>query len=95
MGDGTRLAVAIFILFIAMVAFFFAFHPSGVAMANGDPVKNPGDVLQWLFAQWDDTVSGKSATAPTPQGDGGGNTTPTTTGIAPGTSHIGVQGGNP
>jgi hypothetical protein len=90
MGDGTRLAVAIFILFIAMVAFFFAFHPSGVAMPNGDPVKNPGDVLNWLFGQFDDTVSGKSASQPTPQGDGGGAPT---TGIAPGTSHIGVQGG--
>jgi hypothetical protein len=58
MGDGTRLAVAILILFLAMVAFFFAFHPSGVAKADGSPVDNPADILQWLFDQWDTTTTG-------------------------------------
>jgi type II secretory pathway component PulC len=63
MGDGTRLAIAILILFLAMVAFFFAFHPSGVANANGQPVNNPNEILQWLFGQWDTTVSGNTSTA--------------------------------
>lgn len=68
MGDGTRLAVAILILFLAMVAFFFAFHPNGVANADGSPVKNPADILQWLFGQWDTTVSGSpSGTTPAAQ----------------------------
>jgi hypothetical protein len=69
MGDGTRLAVAILILFLAMVAFFFAFHPSGVANADGSPVNNPAEILQWLFGQWDTTVTAKAPTsenAPTP-----------------------------
>lgn len=61
MGDGARLAIAILILFLAMVAFFFAFHPSGVANADGTPVKNPVEILQWLFGQWDTTTSGQAA----------------------------------
>lgn len=65
MGDGSRLAIAILILFLAMVAFFFAFHPSGVANADGSPVKNPGEILQWLFGQFDTTVSPPSPTRET------------------------------
>jgi hypothetical protein len=65
MGDGTRLAVAILILFLAMVAFFFAFHPAGVEL-NGQPVNNPAEILQWLFGQWDATTSGGGSPAETP-----------------------------
>lgn len=83
MGDGARLAVAILILFLAMVAFFFAFHPSGVANADGTPVNNPAEILKWLFGQWDTTVTGSAAstneqlkakgTAPTGSANTGGN----------------------
>lgn len=52
MGDGARLAIAILILFLAMVAFFFAFHPGGVAL-DGKEVKNPGDILKFMFAEFD------------------------------------------
>lgn len=58
MGDGTRLAMAIAMLFLAMVAFFFAFHPQGVT-----GVKNPGDALQWLETQFQNTASGGSSPA--------------------------------
>jgi hypothetical protein len=66
MGDGVRLAVAILILFIAMVAFFFAFHPGGV-----QGVSDPATMLQWLMKQWDTTTAepgsstGKEATGTT------------------------------
>jgi len=56
MGDGVRLAVAILILFIAMVAFFFAFHPGGV-----QGVSDPATMLQWLMKQWDTTIADPSA----------------------------------
>lgn len=56
MGDGTRLAIAIVMLFLAMVAFFFAFHPQGVT-----GVTNPKTALQWLETQFQNTTSGSSA----------------------------------
>jgi hypothetical protein len=48
MEGGTRLAVAILVLFLAMVCFFFAFHPNGV-----ENVKNPDSALQWLMGEFD------------------------------------------
>lgn len=56
MGDGTRLAIAIVMLFLAMVAFFFAFHPQGVT-----GVTNPKTALQWLETQFQNTASGSSS----------------------------------
>lgn len=53
MGDGTRLAMAIAMLFLAMVAFFFAFHPQGVT-----GVTNPKTALQWLETQFQTTAGG-------------------------------------
>lgn len=47
MGDGTRLAIAILVMFLAMVAFFFAFHPGGV-----EGVSDPDTMLQWLMGQY-------------------------------------------
>lgn len=47
--DGTRLAVAILMLFLAMIAFFFAFHPGGVQ----GPINNPRDMLQWLMQEFE------------------------------------------
>lgn len=57
MGDATRLAIAILVLFLAGLAFFFAFHPNGVQNAT-----NPDNALDWLFTAFDATASGTSAT---------------------------------
>jgi hypothetical protein len=64
MGDGTRLAIAIAILFLAGIAFFFAFHPSGVVGAN-----NPDDALSWLINEFQTTAGAQSDQ--TPAGDSG------------------------
>jgi hypothetical protein len=79
MGDGARLAIAILILFVAMVAFFFAFHPHGVANPDGTAVNNPGDILKWMFGVFEGTTGGSNTPAsstPTP-------TTPTGSNVAP------------
>jgi len=62
-----------------MVAFFFAFHPAGV---DNGAIRNPVDILQWMFGRFDDTVAGGPAgsandiasTGPslTPAGNAGG-----------------------
>jgi hypothetical protein len=43
-SDAGRFAAAIAVFFLAMIAFFFAFHPGGV-----EGVSNPTQILQWLF----------------------------------------------
>jgi len=58
MGNGTRLAIAILILFLAMVCFFFAFHPGGV-----QGVSDPDTMLQWLMGEFENTSSGNPVTA--------------------------------
>lgn len=93
MEGGAKLAIAILVLFIAMVAFFFAFHPGGV---NNGAISNPVDILKWMFTQFDSTVAGNGSASGGPAtgnagGVGTGKGLPT--GIAPGTSHIGVQAG--
>ena len=55
MGDGTRLAIAIAVLFLAGVAFFFAFHPNGVQNAT-----NPDNMLEWLMTAFQTTAAGES-----------------------------------
>jgi hypothetical protein len=73
MGGGTRLAIAIAILFLAMVCFFFAFHPGGV-----QGVSDPDTMLQWLMGEFENTSnpslspSDISAPATTTGGGGGG-----------------------
>lgn len=69
MGDGTRLAIAIAMLFLAMVAMFFAFHPQGVT-----GVTNPATALQWLETQFTNTASGASTTAAAGAASPGGQT---------------------
>jgi hypothetical protein len=49
--NGTRLAIAILMMFLAMIAFFFAFHPGGV-----ENVHNPDSALQWLMGEFDKTA---------------------------------------
>lgn len=58
MGDGTRLAIAILMLFLAMVAFFFAFHPGGVQGAS-----DPDTMLQWLFGEFNTASQDGGASA--------------------------------
>lgn len=57
MGGGSRLAIAILILFLAMVCFFFAFHPGGV-----QGVSDPNTMLQWLMGEFQNTASGNTLT---------------------------------
>lgn len=57
MGDAVRFAIAILVIWLAMLAFFFAFHPGGV-----QGVSDPVTMLQWLFKKWDETTN--------PQGGG-------------------------
>lgn len=70
MGGGTRLAIAILILFLAMVCFFFAFHPGGV-----QGVSDPDTMLQWLMGEFQNTASGNPVSAATIAG------TPDITGV--------------
>lgn len=58
MANGTRLAIAILFMFLAMVAFFFAFHPGGV-----QGVSDPDTMLQWLMNSWQTTASGGTSTS--------------------------------
>ena len=64
MGSGTRLAVAILILFLAMVCFFFAFHPGGV-----QGVSDPDTMLQWLMGEFENTAGGNQVSAGTVAGN--------------------------
>jgi hypothetical protein len=55
MSDGTRLAIAILVMWIALVFFFFAFHPGGVKN-----VSNPGQMLKWLVDQFSNLAGGST-----------------------------------
>ena len=57
MGDGTKLAIAILVFWVALVFFFFAFHPGGVKN-----VSNPGQMLQWLANEFSSLAGGGTAT---------------------------------
>jgi hypothetical protein len=56
MSDGTKLAIAILVMWLAMVAFFFAFHPGGVK-----DVSNPGQMLRWLADEFSNLAGGGTA----------------------------------
>jgi hypothetical protein len=60
MGGGTRFAIGILIMWLALVFFFFAFHPGGV-----QNVSNPGQMLQWLMSEFNRLTGGTSTTAAT------------------------------
>jgi hypothetical protein len=94
MGDGTRLAIAIAVLFLAGVAFFFAFHPSGVAGAT-----NPDNALEWLMNEFQQTAG---VTATNPPSDAGAGSSPSAdqpggqpekSTVPPQTKDIGTSGG--
>lgn len=52
MEGGVQLALAIGCVFVAMVAFFFAFHPGGV-----QGVSDPDTMLQWLMKGYQGTAN--------------------------------------
>jgi hypothetical protein len=56
-SDGGRFALAILVIFGALVMFFFAFHPGGV-----EGVTNPGEMLQWLFGEFNNVTGNTNAT---------------------------------
>jgi len=76
MENGTRLAIAILMLFLAMVAFFFAFHPGGV-----ENVTNADTALQWLMGEFDKSSAPPSQAAASAQFNNGG--TPAQGNVAP------------
>jgi hypothetical protein len=57
MSDGAKLAIAILVLWIALVFFFFAFHPGGVKN-----VSNPGQMLKWLVDEFGKLAGGNTVT---------------------------------
>jgi hypothetical protein len=58
MSDGTKLAVAILVMWLALVFFFFAFHPGGVKN-----VSNPGQMLKWLVDEFTKLAGSSTSTA--------------------------------
>jgi hypothetical protein len=66
MDGGIRLAIAIAVIFLAMVAFFFAFHPGGV-----QGISDPDTMLQWLMGEFENTANPGSANSGQPGADEG------------------------
>lgn len=54
MDGSTKLAIGILTVFGAMVCFYFAFHPGGVNLGQGE--ENPQGVLKWMITQFQDTA---------------------------------------
>lgn len=55
MGDGTKFAISILMLFLSMLCFFFAFHPGGV-----QGVSDPQTMLKWLSTEFQQTSASQS-----------------------------------
>lgn len=47
-SNGTRLAIALILLWLAFFCFYVAFHPGGVQL-DGHPAQNPTDVIKALI----------------------------------------------
>jgi hypothetical protein len=60
MGEGGRFALGILVMFIAMIFFFFAFHPGGVV-----GVSNPAQMLRWLLDEFNNLAGGTQAASTT------------------------------
>lgn len=60
MGDGVKLATAIVVMWLALVFFFFAFHPGGV-----EGVSNPVQMLQWLMNEFQNLSGGNQSSSTT------------------------------
>jgi hypothetical protein len=68
MNGAAKFALGIVLLWLGMLAFFFAFHPNGVVL-NGKKVSNPVEALQWLIQEFQ-KASGTSTPDTTTQGGG-------------------------
>lgn len=79
MNGAAKLALGLLILWIAMVCFYFAFHPNGVTF-NGAPVANPSEALQWLIQEFQGTTGGGSGNAATSTAPNNAGAAPTQTG---------------
>jgi hypothetical protein len=66
MSDGAKLAIAILVMWMAMVFFFFAFHPGGVKN-----VSNPGQMLKWLVDEFSHLAGGNTSATLTSANSGG------------------------
>lgn len=51
MNGAAKFALGIVLLWLGMLAFFFAFHPNGVVL-NGKKVSNPVEALKWLIQEF-------------------------------------------
>jgi hypothetical protein len=56
-GEPTRFAVGLILLWFAALCLFFALHPGGVSS-----IKNPVDAIQWMIEQFNKTQGGTSGT---------------------------------
>jgi hypothetical protein len=66
MGDATRFAIGLVIMWAAFLFFYFAFHPNGVTGVN-----NPVEALKWLIGEFQKLGSGSAPSGtvePTPTG---------------------------
>lgn len=58
MGEPTRFAVGLILLWFAALCLFFALHPGGVSS-----IKNPVDAIQWMISQFNKTQGGDTGGA--------------------------------
>lgn len=49
MTGATKLAIGILLLWLAGMAFFVAFHPNGVQLADGSQAKSPADIIRYTM----------------------------------------------
>jgi hypothetical protein len=47
-SQGTAFAISLILFWLAAVAFFTAFHPGGLKLADGTPAQNPADVIKYF-----------------------------------------------
>lgn len=57
MEGASHFAVGLLIFWFAAIAFFFAFHPGGVA-----DIGNPVDAIKWMITQFQQTQASSPAT---------------------------------
>lgn len=62
MGQSAKFALGLVLIWIGLVAFYFAFHPNGVQL-NGNPVSNPSEALKWLIQEFQGVSSGGKPTS--------------------------------
>jgi hypothetical protein len=61
MSKGVSGAIALLLLWMAFAAFFVAFHPGGIKLADGTPAQNPRDVLLYFIQQWTQGFGGNAS----------------------------------